>query len=60
MSVSDKDPPVAGSSNLVTPAVRSKWSRRGRWKRSFLLCVLKLATSIVAMFRAVRWVIENL
>ena len=56
----DDDSPVAGSSSLVTPAARSKQSRRGRWMRCILLIVWKVVAIFVAMFRAVRWVVENL
>ena len=56
----DDDPPVAGSGSLVKPAARSKWSRRGRRMRRILLIVWKMVAILAAMFRTVRWVVENL
>ena len=56
----DDDPPVAGRSFLEEPAARSKWSRRGRRMRCILLSVWKVFALVVVMFRAVRWVVENL
>lgn len=56
----DDGPPVAGSSSLVKPAARSKWSGRGRRMRRILLIVWKMVSIIVAMFRSIRWLFENL
>lgn len=56
----DVDPPVVGSSSLEKPAACSKWSLRGRRMRRTLLLAWKVVALVVAMFRAVRWVIGNL
>lgn len=60
MSYDNDDPPVAGRSSLERPAARSNWSRRGRRMRCVLLVVWKVVAIFAAMFRAVRWVVENL
>lgn len=56
----DDDPPVAGSSSLIKPTARSKLSRRGRRMRVILLAVWKVVAIFVAIFRAIRWLFENL
>ncbi len=56
----DDDPPVAGRSSLERPAARSNWSRHGHRMRRILLFVWKVVAIFAAIFRAVRWVVENL
>jgi hypothetical protein len=56
----DDDPPVARPSSLIKPMAGSKWSRRGRRMRCILLVVWKVVAIFAALFRAIRWVGENL
>lgn len=60
MTKVDDDPPVAGRSSLKMPALRSRWSRRGRWMRRILLAVWRVVATVVAILRFVRWMFENL
>ena len=52
--------PVDGRGNLRNRRPSSKWSRRGRIMRQFLLAVFAVARGTLFLARLVRWLFEDL